>query len=217
VVSYSQCNVLTGHHCVLEIIWSVISWYLSCTIRLSFHFQNVTYESLDDMYCSKFSTGCNPHVLGWRLQPCVWYLSYHLSFQKNMGVLNLFLCVYIYSFLVWSWKLLVSFEIFLFCKKQVGKAFNLMNIFNHNITRPVFAVKHVHLKYWPSQFKKHDKIVISLSKRHLWIRFFYFARSKSEKLLRYRMISFVKILHYENRSQKWNVCIRTFITYVYRV
>jgi hypothetical protein len=29
----------------------------------------------------------------------------------------------------------------------------------------VFAVKHVHFKYWPSQFKKHDKIVISLSKR----------------------------------------------------
>jgi hypothetical protein len=23
--------------------------------------------------------------------------------------------------------------------------------------------------YWPSQFKRHDKIVISLSKRHLWI------------------------------------------------
>jgi hypothetical protein len=45
VVSYSQCNVLTGHHCVLEIIWSVIS--------------------------------------------------YHLSFQKNIGVLNFFLCVYI--------------------------------------------------------------------------------------------------------------------------
>jgi hypothetical protein len=35
-------------------------------IILSFHFQNVTYESLDDIYCSKFSTGCNPHVLGWR-------------------------------------------------------------------------------------------------------------------------------------------------------
>jgi hypothetical protein len=48
VVSYSQCNVLTGYHCVLEIIWSVISWYLS----------------------------------------------YHLPFQKNMGVLNLFLCAY---------------------------------------------------------------------------------------------------------------------------
>jgi hypothetical protein len=32
-------------------------------IRLSFHFQNVTYKSLDDIYCSKFSTGCNPHVL----------------------------------------------------------------------------------------------------------------------------------------------------------
>jgi hypothetical protein len=32
------------------------------TIRLSFHFQNVTYESLDDIYCSKFSTGCNPHA-----------------------------------------------------------------------------------------------------------------------------------------------------------
>jgi hypothetical protein len=29
VVSYSHCNVLTGHHCVLEIIWSVISGYLS--------------------------------------------------------------------------------------------------------------------------------------------------------------------------------------------
>jgi hypothetical protein len=29
VVSYSQGNVLTGHHCVLEIIWSVISWCLS--------------------------------------------------------------------------------------------------------------------------------------------------------------------------------------------
>jgi hypothetical protein len=26
------------------------------TIRLSFHFQNVTYESLDDIHCSKFST-----------------------------------------------------------------------------------------------------------------------------------------------------------------
>jgi hypothetical protein len=24
-----QCNVLSDHHCVLEIIWSVISWYLS--------------------------------------------------------------------------------------------------------------------------------------------------------------------------------------------
>ena len=22
VVSYSECNVLTGHHCVLEIFWS---------------------------------------------------------------------------------------------------------------------------------------------------------------------------------------------------
>jgi hypothetical protein len=42
------------------------------TIRLSFHFQNVTYESLDDIYCSKFSTRCNnPHVLGWQPQPCV--------------------------------------------------------------------------------------------------------------------------------------------------
>jgi hypothetical protein len=41
------------------------------TIRLSFHFQNVPYESLDDIYCSKFSTGCNPHMLGWRPQPCI--------------------------------------------------------------------------------------------------------------------------------------------------
>jgi hypothetical protein len=31
------------------------------------------------------------------------------------------------------------------------------------------TTKHVHFKYWPSQFKKHDKIVISLWKRHLWI------------------------------------------------
>jgi hypothetical protein len=44
---------------------------LKSTIRLLFHFQNVTYESLDDIYCSKFSTGSNPHVLGWRPQPCV--------------------------------------------------------------------------------------------------------------------------------------------------
>ena len=41
------------------------------TIRLSFHFQNVTYESLDQIYCSKFNTGCNPHVLGSRPQPWV--------------------------------------------------------------------------------------------------------------------------------------------------
>ena len=54
MVSYSQCNVLTGHHCVLEIIWLVISWYLS----------------------------------------------YHLSFQKNMGVLNFFLCVYNYCLFI---------------------------------------------------------------------------------------------------------------------
>jgi hypothetical protein len=40
------------------------------TIRLLFHFENVTYETLDDIYCSKFSTGCNPHVLGWWPQPC---------------------------------------------------------------------------------------------------------------------------------------------------
>jgi hypothetical protein len=40
------------------------------TIRLLFHFENVTHETLDDIYCSKFSTGCNPHVLGWRPQPC---------------------------------------------------------------------------------------------------------------------------------------------------
>jgi hypothetical protein len=34
------------------------------TIRLPFPFQNVTYESREDMYFSKFSTGCNHHVLG---------------------------------------------------------------------------------------------------------------------------------------------------------
>ena len=64
MVSYSQCNVLTGHHCVLQIIWSVISWYLS----------------------------------------------YHLSFQKNMGVLNFFLCVYILVITVFTlFRLLTDF------------------------------------------------------------------------------------------------------------
>ena len=29
MVSYNQCNVRTGHHCVLEITWSVISSYFS--------------------------------------------------------------------------------------------------------------------------------------------------------------------------------------------
>ena len=48
-----------------------IDLHSSKSIRLLFHFQNVTYESLDDIYCSKFSTGCNPHVLGWWPQPCV--------------------------------------------------------------------------------------------------------------------------------------------------
>ena len=44
----SQCNGIADHHCVLEIIWSIISWYL-----------------------------------------------YHLSFQKNMGLLNFFsLCIF---------------------------------------------------------------------------------------------------------------------------
>jgi hypothetical protein len=70
VVSYSQWNVLTGHHCVLEIIRSVMSW---CLYHLSFQktwgcLPFITLESLDDMYYSKFSTGCNPHVLGWRPQ-----------------------------------------------------------------------------------------------------------------------------------------------------
>ena len=46
---------------------------------MSFHFQDVSYESLDDIYCSKFSTGCNPHVLGWRPQPCV------ASLQLDVG------------------------------------------------------------------------------------------------------------------------------------
>jgi hypothetical protein len=89
-VSYSQCNVLTGHHCVLEIIWSETSWYLSyhvisknmevlnfflCVyyiINFLRHIVRYTDTSLDDIYCSKFSTRCNnPHVLGWRPQPCV--------------------------------------------------------------------------------------------------------------------------------------------------
>ena len=85
VVSYSQCNVLTGHHCVLEIIWSVISWYLS----------------------------------------------YHLSFQKNMAVLNFFLCVYYQM----TWKVYV----FLF------KA-ALATIFTHKII--CFGNRSVALKLW---------------------------------------------------------------------
>jgi len=35
---------------------------LKSTIRLSFHFQNVTYESRDDINFSKFSTGCKLDV-----------------------------------------------------------------------------------------------------------------------------------------------------------
>jgi hypothetical protein len=41
------------------------------------HFQGVDklqcppYEKSLIVYCSKLSTGCNPHVLGWRSQPCV--------------------------------------------------------------------------------------------------------------------------------------------------
>ena len=66
VVSYSQCNVLTGHHCVLEIIWSVISWYL-----------------------------------------------YHLSFQKNMGVPNIFLCVYYDRTGWWNHMVIASVKVFL--------------------------------------------------------------------------------------------------------
>ena len=41
------------------------------TIRLSFHFQNVTYESLDQIYCSKFNTECNPPRAWMTVQPCV--------------------------------------------------------------------------------------------------------------------------------------------------
>ena len=41
------------------------------TIRLSFHFKNVTYESLDQIYCSKFNTECNPPCAWITVQPCV--------------------------------------------------------------------------------------------------------------------------------------------------
>jgi hypothetical protein len=39
------------------------------TIILPFHFQNVTYESVDHIYCSTFSTGCNPTCLDDGLNP----------------------------------------------------------------------------------------------------------------------------------------------------
>ena len=58
------------------------------TIRLSFHFQNVTYESLDNIYCSKFSSWCYPHVLGWRPQPCVSSLQLHVGCPVVMAASN---------------------------------------------------------------------------------------------------------------------------------
>jgi transposase len=59
----------------IEDIWDMLS-----TIRLSFHFQNVTYESLEDIYCSKFSTGCNPHVLQGL---CIWMTTPGLIVQEQ--------------------------------------------------------------------------------------------------------------------------------------
>jgi hypothetical protein len=47
-------------------------------VRLSFHFENTNCESLNDNG-SKFSIGCNLHVLGWRPQPSV------LSLQLVVG------------------------------------------------------------------------------------------------------------------------------------
>jgi len=38
---------------------------------MSFHLENVNFESLNDIYDSKFSIEWNRHVLGWRPQPSV--------------------------------------------------------------------------------------------------------------------------------------------------
>jgi hypothetical protein len=100
-----------------------------------------------------------------------------------MGVLNFFLCGYLilddtdcqYNLVITSdctgnqnsvhfVRLFACF--FLVYKRHCGIE---QWIFNHNITRPVYAVKHIHFKYWPSQFKKHDKIVILFSKRHWYL------------------------------------------------
>jgi hypothetical protein len=92
VVSYSQFNVLTGPYCALEIIWSVISWYL---YQLSFQTFLFVYEwwgmALLSIYTglvasgwlSKWrTTGCKTSLMYWspvRLHSSIWaQLSYHL-------------------------------------------------------------------------------------------------------------------------------------------
>jgi hypothetical protein len=67
-IGYSLGCIGSCLSCIRSFLFAVLYvmlWWLA------FHFQNVTYKSLDDIYCSKFSTGCNPHVLGWRPQLCV--------------------------------------------------------------------------------------------------------------------------------------------------
>jgi hypothetical protein len=53
VVSYSQCNVLTGHHYVLEIIWSVISALLLPTDEC--FAQEVPEPVYEGLTCPKYA------------------------------------------------------------------------------------------------------------------------------------------------------------------
>jgi hypothetical protein len=96
---YSQRNVLTGHHCVHEIIWSVISWYLYhlsfqkkhggaylfflCILEwrynCHFPFKTSLMNHLTTYIVQSSVLGVTLHVLGWRAQPCV------SSLQSDIG------------------------------------------------------------------------------------------------------------------------------------
>jgi hypothetical protein len=62
-VPYGGGSVMVWCVSLMTANWILVTiqgnwWSVHQRIQLSFHFQNVTYESLDDIYCSKFSTGC---------------------------------------------------------------------------------------------------------------------------------------------------------------
>jgi hypothetical protein len=63
-----------------------------CCLYFFLLFDNLNYD-LIWFLISKFIDICWIPIFIWSV--ISWYLSYHLSFQKNMGVLNFFLCVYL--------------------------------------------------------------------------------------------------------------------------
>jgi hypothetical protein len=65
-------KLLIGEWCINCFCCSMLRLSSSkSTIKLSILFQNVSHESLDDIYCWKYGTSCNFHVLEWQSQPCV--------------------------------------------------------------------------------------------------------------------------------------------------